>query len=88
MPFHSPPSPIVEMPDRPGAPEPDDRVRQTAIDILSYLRRNPGAKDSVVGIAQWWVNEDVKVVERALDLLLGENVIEKNGSIFQLHIHR
>jgi hypothetical protein len=62
----------------------DTKIHQVAIQILSYLRKNPDAKDTAAGIAQWWVHEDVRVVEKALHLLVAEGVIDKKKSIYQL----
>ena len=49
-----------------------------ALQILDYLRRHPQAKDSVEGIARWWVNADPLDVRRALDKLVELNLVEKN----------
>jgi hypothetical protein len=62
----------------------DNKIKQVAIQILSYLRKNPEAKDTVEGIAQWWVHEDVESVEKALRLLVAERVIENKNGIYQL----
>ncbi len=62
----------------------DDKVLRAAILILSYLRKNPHAKDTAEGIAQWWVHEDAKIVEKALELLTKEGVAEKKSNAYQL----
>jgi hypothetical protein len=62
----------------------DTKTQQIAIQILSYLRKNPEAKDTAEGIAQWWVHEDIRVVEKALHLLVAEGVIEKKANTYQL----
>lgn len=62
----------------------DDKTKSVAIQILSYLRMNPQAKDTAEGIAQWWVHEDVGIVEKALQLLVMEGVIEKKASAYRL----
>jgi len=50
---------------------------QLALRILDYFRRNPQAKDSVEGIAQFWVNADPIEVRRALDKLVDLRLVEK-----------
>lgn len=37
--------------------------------ILTYLERQPNAKDTAEGIAEWWVHQPLDLVERALVLL-------------------
>jgi hypothetical protein len=51
-----------------------------ALQILDYLRRHPQAKDSVEGIAQFWVSGDPVEVRRALDRLVDRKLIEKRSS--------
>ena len=51
-----------------------------ALQILDYLRRHPQAKDSVEGIAQFWVSADPIEVRRALDRLVDMKLIEKRSS--------
>jgi len=48
-----------------------------ALQILDYLRRHPQAKDSVEGIAQFWVSADPVEVRRALDRLVDMRLVEK-----------
>lgn len=55
-----------------------------AIAILSYLRDHPQAKDSAKGIAEWWVGEEKKNVEKALALLKQEGIIAKCRHLYQL----
>ena len=48
--------------------------------ILRYLQEHPDAKDTVEGIAQWWVLKEwtavrYAAVERALALLLSKDLI-------------
>ncbi|MCI0512805.1 hypothetical protein L0128_06305 [candidate division KSB1 bacterium] len=59
-------------------------VRRVALAILSYFREHPLAKDSVTGIAKFWVGANEEIVTEALALLLKEKVIEKHGEIYQL----
>jgi|WetSurMetagenome_2_1015567.scaffolds.fasta_scaffold227570_1 hypothetical protein len=63
----------------------DDKIKQAAIQILLYLQKHPEAKDTAEGIAQWWIREDVKIVEKALQLLAEEGVIEKKASTYRLN---
>ncbi len=51
-----------------------------ALQILDYLRRHPQAKDSIEGIAQFWVSADPIEVRRALDRLVDMKLIEKRSS--------
>jgi hypothetical protein len=48
-----------------------------ALQILDYFRRHPQAKDSVEGIAQFWVSADPIEVRRALDRLVAMKLVEK-----------
>ena len=51
-----------------------------ALQILDYLRRHPQAKDSVEGIAQFWVSADPVEVRRALDRLVDMKLVEKRSN--------
>ena len=51
-----------------------------ALRILDSLRSHPQAKDSVEGIAQFWVSADPIEVRRALDRLVDMKLIEKRSS--------
>ena len=58
----------------------DDIVAQQ---ILEYLHEHPHACDTLEGIARWWVmrqrlNESVDVIQRALERLKTEGVIEEH----------
>ncbi len=60
-------------------------VRQLSSLILRYLLRHPDARDSVEGIAQWWllaqrVEDEVENVKEALDLLIQEGLVEVEGA--------
>jgi len=50
---------------------------QLALRILDYFRRHPQAKDSVEGIARFWVTADPLEVRRALDKLVELKLVEK-----------
>jgi DNA-binding IclR family transcriptional regulator len=50
---------------------------ELASQILDYFRRHPQAKDSVEGIARFWVNADPVEVRRALDKLVDMKLVEK-----------
>ena len=58
--------------------------------ILDYLKRNPGAGDTMEGIARWWLDQarievSVEQVREALEELIDLGVIKteplKDGSI-------
>jgi DNA-binding IclR family transcriptional regulator len=51
-----------------------------ALQILDYFRRHPQAKDSVEGIAQFWVSADPVEVRRALDRLVEMKLVEKRSN--------
>lgn len=51
---------------------------------MNYLRDNPKAKDTLQGVAKWWVGDEEKVVNEALIFLQNEGVIEKRGQLYQL----
>jgi len=53
---------------------------QIAVDILSYLSRNPEAKDTLEGIVDWWllqqeIERKVVNVKKVLDELVREELI-------------
>lgn len=50
---------------------------ELALQILDYLRRHPQAKDSVEGIARFWVSADPLEVRRALDKLVALKLVDK-----------
>jgi hypothetical protein len=51
-----------------------------AFKILDYFRRYPQAKDTVEGIAKWWVQEDPTEVRRVLDKLVAMNLVGKRSN--------
>ena len=53
---------------------------QLALRILDYLRRHPQAKDSVEGIARFWVNADPIEVRRSLDKLVDLKLVVKRAN--------
>ena len=55
-----------------------------ALAVLTYLRMHPMAKDTARGIAEWWVSEELATVEKALVLLVGEGVVEKQSDVYRL----
>jgi len=55
-------------------------VSKTARVILDYLRRNPDAQDTLSGIAEWWLPEDVAKprtasIKQALDELVSAGLV-------------
>jgi hypothetical protein len=53
--------------------------------IVEYLRYNPDAKDTVEGIAKWWVHKDIYVVERALEYLVEQKHVMRYDLQTQLY---
>lgn len=51
-----------------------------ALRILDYFRRRPNAKDSVEGIARFWVDADPIEVRRALDKLVDLDLVVKRAN--------
>jgi len=52
--------------------------RKTARVILRYLVKHPEAKDTLEGIAQWWLGGEINKrvnVERAVSLLLSRGLV-------------
>lgn len=52
--------------------------RETARAILRYLVKHPEAKDTLEGIAQWWLGGEIGKrvnVERAVSLLLSQGLV-------------
>ena len=75
-----------------SASEHEHRIQQ---ELLSYLIENPGAMDTLEGIAAWWlprheVRVGVEVVARALHRLEYDGVIERTGDperpLFRLRV--
>jgi hypothetical protein len=63
----------------------EENIISVAQSIIEYLKNNPDAKDTVDGIAKWWVHKDRCIVEQALDYLVShKRVIHYNA---QTHIY-
>lgn len=62
----------------------NDDVRRAAIAILQYLHDHPQAKDSLEGIAQWWVGQEEATVEKALKFLVKAGVLQKRRHLYRL----
>lgn len=56
-----------------------DRVQEVALAILAYLDSHPHAKDTLEGIAHWWVGAEVTLVRKALDILVRNGEVAENG---------
>ena len=48
----------------------EEEIISVAQLIIEYLKNNPDAKDTVEGIAKWWVHRDKAIVEQALEYLV------------------
>lgn len=48
--------------------------------IAVFLLRNSEAADTVRGIAEWWIQEDVQVTQMALDRLLEAGVVRVHST--------
>lgn len=58
----------------------EENIISVAQSIIEYLKNNPDAKDTVDGIAKWWVHKDKGVVEQALNYLVShKRVIRYNA---------
>lgn len=62
----------------------NDDARRAAIAILQYLQDHPLAKDSLEGIAQWWVGQEQATVEKALKFLVKAGVLQKRRHLYRL----
>ncbi|MCK5666077.1 MAG: hypothetical protein KAI17_21455 [Thiotrichaceae bacterium] len=63
-----------------------DDIDSVEFEIMAYLVKHPMASDSLVGITQWWLQQQAIeknkiLVERALENLVKKgNVIKKNNT--------
>ncbi len=60
----------------------DPEIRAVADEIARHLREHGSVADTLDGIAQWWlmqqrVREENKKVERAMDYLCDQGLVEK-----------
>ena len=65
---------------RSGGRSQRDTTSEVALKILRYLDQNPNAADTVEGILEWWlpkqsIYEEEKIVKRALDEMVKQNLI-------------
>jgi hypothetical protein len=65
---------------RSGGRSQRDTTSEVALKILRYLDQNPDAADTVEGILEWWlpkqsIYEEEKIVKRALDEMVKQNLI-------------
>ncbi|HEU4402626.1 MAG TPA: response regulator, partial [Candidatus Polarisedimenticolia bacterium] len=60
--------------EEPSGIEPLSAIRDR---VLRYFHRNSGAMDSAEGIARFWVHQDRSVVERCLEGLLTEGLLDR-----------
>jgi hypothetical protein len=55
-----------------------DKEHEVAWEILRYLDEHPEAKDTIDGIARWWLRGsggDLRIVERAIEYLLSRDLV-------------
>lgn len=57
-------------------------ISRVASEILAYLKSHPGARDSLEGIAEWWLLErrilqEMQDVKKALGELVTKGLIEE-----------
>ena len=76
--------PVATRPGPPADAAADAEVARLAAEVLRYLRRHPGAADTIEGIAEWWLAkqrlEDTLVhVQAAVDRLVTQDLVEANG---------
>ena len=57
-------------------------ICDVAFEIEAYLCRHPKAKDTVRGIAEWWVERKSGEVEQALEMLITHGLITKQGRLY------
>jgi hypothetical protein len=71
----------------------DPRLPSPAPEILKYLARQPGAKDTIEGILHWWVldacirHEGPKIAEAVAQLVDGGFLEEKPSSDGKIFYH-
>ncbi len=53
---------------------------ELAYRILDYFERHPQAKDTVEGIARWWVQDDPVEVRRVLEKLVQLKLVGKRAN--------
>ena len=63
-----------------GGPVSEEQEEEIGRSILRYLQEHPDAKDTLEGIAQWWVLKEwsalrFAAVERAVTILLAKDLI-------------
>lgn len=72
------------MADSPGNTDEDSAEKQVAEAIMEYLREHPHARDSVEGVAAWWLSRDrqpanVAITRGALERLVASGLLSKAG---------
>ncbi len=58
------------------------RVEEVAAEIRVYMRLHPQAKDTLEGVARWWVGEEKTIVSNALDLLIRTGFCRKVSDLY------
>ena len=62
----------------------DNKKSETEETILTYLKKNPDAGDTLEGISRWWlesikINKSVDDVAQALEGLVKKGIVAKSG---------
>lgn len=69
---------------QPGQDAAPEEIARLAAEVVRYLRRHPGAADTVEGIAEWWVakqrlEDTLERVQAAVERLVADGVLEPTG---------
>ena len=59
---------------------------KTADEIMSYLLRHPKSKDTLEGIAEWWlemhyIDQGIELVSKALSHLCSKGIVSKKSNV-------
>ncbi len=76
------PIPEVEMTEADKIPDAQQGQNKTANEIVDYLLKHPNNKDTMKGIAEWWlemhyIDQGVELVSKALTQLCSKGIVLK-----------